>query len=384
MKLQFLVFFSVFLAVFGLANYYVGFRGWQFIGSQLSFLNSRVYWISFFALIAYGTFGVMAKRYMPGTFGNISAIIGSYWLVALVYFLLILCAIDIFRLVNNWTGILPKNLTVNPGFGLTVGLTVLGSVLMIVAIGAWNARDIKVTSYKLTVDKRAGNIKDLHIALISDLHLGSIEDDRQKSILKVVNSLNPDLVLIAGDIIEDISTVSKNGILHDFKEIKSKYGTYACLGNHDYFHGNPDNIASLLSSAGIKVLRDSGAKVAESFYIFGREDKTVESMTQKKRMELPVLMSNVNKQLPVILMDHQPIGLSEAKSAGVDLQVSGHTHKGQFFPFNLITRKVYRLDYGLLKLGNLQLIVSSGAGSWGPPVRLGSISEVVDIRLKFL
>jgi uncharacterized protein len=83
------------------------------------------------------------------------------------------------------------------------------------------------------------------------------------------------------------------------------------------------------------------------------------------------------------MLDHQPIDLEEEQNAGVDLQLSGHTHKGQFFPFNLITHKIFKIDYGYLKTGNFQLIVSSGAGTWGPPIRIGSSSEVVDIMVVF-
>jgi len=131
------------------------------------------------------------------------------------------------------------------------------------------------------------------------------------------------------------------------------------------------------------VLRDSSVKVADSFYIVGREDKYYEMISGNKRAEIWELMQGLELELPVILLSHQPVNLEEAKNAGVDLQLSGHTHKGQFFPFNFITRNIFEVDYGYLRTGNLQVIVSTGAATWGPPIRIGSSSEVVDILVNF-
>ncbi|HWI54984.1 MAG TPA: metallophosphoesterase, partial [Desulfobacteria bacterium] len=123
--------------------------------------------------------------------------------------------------------------------------------------------------------------------------------------------------------------------------------------------------------------------VADSFYIVGRDDKSGSRFTGHKRKNLQDIISAVDRSLPVIVMDHQPTNLGETERAGVDLQVSGHTHRGQLFPNHLITRRIYEVDYGYLRKGNLNVIVSSGYGTWGPPIRVGSVAEIVDINVEF-
>jgi len=215
------------------------------------------------------------------------------------------------------------------------------------------------------------------------MHLGPINDHRQQKIIDSINGLNPDIVLIPGDIIDDIVLFDKTGISGDLTKIKSTYGVYASLGNHDYLGEDLALNLDRLSKAGIGVLRDSSVKIADSFYLIGREDKYTEIRGGEKRTPLTELMQGMNLELPVILVDHQPIDLQEAENAGVDLQLSGHTHKGQFFPFNLITRRIFPVDYGYLAMEGLQVIVTSGAGTWGPPIRIGSSCEIVDILVNF-
>ncbi|OPJ62651.1 metallophosphoesterase [Clostridium chromiireducens] len=169
------------------------------------------------------------------------------------------------------------------------------------------------------------------------------------------------------------------------KNVKSKYGIYASLGNHDYDHkGDSTYRIDNFEKVGINILRDSVININKSFYIIGREDKFYERINGTKRKEFLELMDGIDKNLPIIVLDHQPSNLEEPIKTGVDLQLSGHTHKGQFFPFNLITKRVFKKDYGYLKIGNFQIIVSSGARTWGPPIRIGSKSEIVDIEIQFM
>jgi Predicted phosphohydrolases len=127
------------------------------------------------------------------------------------------------------------------------------------------------------------------------------------------------------------------------------------------------------------MLRDSSVFVDESFYIVGRDD-----LSSQKRRSLTELMKEVDKKYPVILMDHQPFHLEEAIENGVDIQLSGHTHYGQMWPFNYITKMVYKLAYGYRKLGTTHFYVSSGVGTWGPPLRIFADPEIVQLRIRFL
>lgn len=151
---------------------------------------------------------------------------------------------------------------------------------------------------------------------------------------------------------------------------------FTVLGNHEYYTGNLNESLKIFKEANITILRDEVVEIA-GIYLVGREDAS------RKRKNLASLLEGVHKEKPIILLDHQPVALEEAKIAGVDLQLSGHTHRGQFFPNQLITKRLYEVDYGYLAKEQLQVIVSSGYGTWGPPVRIGTQSEIVDIQVKF-
>ena len=131
------------------------------------------------------------------------------------------------------------------------------------------------------------------------------------------------------------------------------------------------------------MLRDSSIKIEESLDIVGREDRSIAQFARRKRKPVAELMVSVDKNFPVILMDHQPFKLEEAERFGVDLQLSGHTHHGQLWPFNFITKKMYEVSWGYKKKGSTHVYVSSGVGTWGPPVRTGNRPEIVHLKLTF-
>ena len=131
------------------------------------------------------------------------------------------------------------------------------------------------------------------------------------------------------------------------------------------------------------MLRDNSVLIDNSFYVIGREDSSLERAAKIKRKDLSSLVEDLDKSKPFLLMDHQPGNLSEPEKQGIDLQLSGHTHRGRIFPANIITNGIFEIDYGYLKKNNSQFIVSSGYGTWGPPIRIGSRCEIVEINLKF-
>jgi len=133
----------------------------------------------------------------------------------------------------------------------------------------------------------------------------------------------------------------------------------------------------------IKVLRDEYILIDSSFYVIGREDVVMKQFTGKDRKSLEQIINSINSNFPKILLDHTPIKLEQAEKNGIDLQLSGHTHHGQIWPANIITNMIYEVSWGYLKKGKTNYYVTSGAGTWGPPVRTGSKSEIVHIKLKF-
>ncbi|MDW7682284.1 MAG: metallophosphoesterase, partial [bacterium] len=165
--------------------------------------------------------------------------------------------------------------------------------------------------------------------------------------------------------------------------IQSKYGVFAVTGNHEYI-GGVDAATDYLQNYGVSVLRDSVVKIVDSIYLIGREDRSIRRFSGKARTSLDSLMQGVDRNYPCFLLDHQPFELSEAARNGIDLQICGHTHHGQLWPLNLITRMLYEKSWGYLKRGDTHYYISSGAGTWGPPVRIGNHPEIVEIVVHFL
>jgi hypothetical protein len=199
-----------------------------------------------------------------------------------------------------------------------------------------------------------------------------------------INGLNPDIVFIAGDLVDDkAKTLEEKNIGSELQNIKSKYGTYAITGNHEYINGI-NGCEKYIRKYGLNLLRDSVVKIDNSFYVAGRDDRAKKQFTHEDRKPLNELLTGTDRNYPIILMDHTPFGLDEAMNNNIDLQLSGHTHHGQIFPANFITKKVYELSWGYLKKGNTQYYVSCGVGTWGPPVKIGSPSEIVHLNIKFL
>ena len=202
-------------------------------------------------------------------------------------------------------------------------------------------------------------------------------------IVERINALEPDLVLLPGDVVdEDIGPVIRNNLGETLRKIRSKFGVVAITGNHEYI-GGVEPACKYLTEHGITMLRDSSITINDSLIVVGREDLSIRGFTGKTRKPLNELMAGLDKSYPIILMDHQPFHLEEAEANGVDLQLSGHTHHGQLWPFNFITKKVYELSWGYKKRGNTHYYVSCGVGTWGPPVRTGNRPEIVNFKLKF-
>jgi predicted MPP superfamily phosphohydrolase len=199
----------------------------------------------------------------------------------------------------------------------------------------------------------------------------------------MLKSINPDMVLLLGDIIDgEIGPVLRGDLLQYFTCPKCGDGLYAITGNHEYIGGGNRTIP-YIESKGIRVLKDEIITLNGGIQLVGRIDKDASRFYGKARLPLSELMKHADTTKPVILLDHQPFHIDESLSNGVDLQLSGHTHNGQMWPLNYLTKLIYDVSYGYLKKGNTHIIVSSGYGLWGPRVRSGSRSEVLMINITF-
>ena len=219
--------------------------------------------------------------------------------------------------------------------------------------------------------------KKLKIAFISDIHLSALTNKENiENSLKRLGEEEPDILLIGGDLVDFSCKDIKADFTASFREIEPKYGMYAILGNHEYHGGVEDNI-KYIESLGIKILRDSVLKI-EGINIIGRDD-----ITNKKRKKIAYLKKKIDTDLPIILLDHSPKSIEEAITNGIDIELCGHTHRGQFFPYNLIVKKMYKNYHGYKKFGITHTIVSAGFSSWLIPYRVNSTSEINIIELKY-
>ncbi len=234
-----------------------------------------------------------------------------------------------------------------------------------------------------TVDKKAGDRQGLRIAMASDIHLSTVgARPRLEKLVERINALEPDIVLLPGDIVDESMTAEEESRLTAiFRGLRAPLGVFSVLGNHEYYSGLEESLAFLRAS-GITVLQDESLRVGAAFYLLGRKDPTA---LRRGEVRLPLARileaGRVDADLPLILLDHQPVRLGEAMEAGIDLEFSGHTHAGQLFPLNLINKRIYEQNWGPLRKGKTQYYVSCGFGTWGPPVRTGSVPEVLLIRV---
>lgn len=381
----FTYFFIIATLIYLPINLWVGIRGWQSIGRNIPLLNAKIYWLIFWLTALSYPVSRFGREVLPPEVTGPLTLVGSFWLGAVIYFILALLVIDGIRLLDRLFGFLPRRYFQGPAVAMVTGLTVVVLVAGVFAYGWWNARHPVLTRYSVTIPKQAGELKELRLVAVSDLHLGYIVNRaRLDQMVDMVNGLEPDLVLLPGDVIDETpAPFVEQEMASSFRRLAPQYGVYAAPGNHEYIGRRFDEIVKHLQEAGIQVLVDSTVKIAGSFYIVGRNDPTGQRFTAHKRMELEELLKGLDPSLPVFLMDHQPSRKGSGDEQGADLKISGHTHRGQFFPFNLITGKMYETDWGYLKRGELNAVVTSGYGTFGPPIRVGNRPEVVLIDIQF-
>ena len=263
-----------------------------------------------------------------------------------------------------------------------MGSTVI--IIITLMIGYINNLNTRIIELNLSIPKRQSHLDKLRIVMASDIHLGTtITHQKINHLIELINKQNPDIILFAGDILdEDPHFVEFNGMGEPFLKLKAKYGLWGINGNHEYI-GGINNATSFIKSIGINLLSDSLAIIDNAFVLVGRDDVSKSRFTNSDRQKINDLMAKTNPNLPTIFMDHQPFNLGETAQYAIDLQLSGHTHYGQLFPFNFITDLVYEKSWGYLQKGNTHFYISSGFGVWGPPIRTVNRSEIVVINLKF-
>jgi hypothetical protein len=379
-----LAFLAIAVSIFGLVNFYVGRRGAQALAAYPA--ARAVFLVLFIALALAYPLARILRAFASGLDVSWLMKIGSCHLVVMLYGFLAVLIIDLVRLVNAFLPFLPKALTTSSGrTGLVLFLIVTGTTALTIGAGAWNALRLRTVDLDIHLPRRAGTVDRLTAVVASDLHLGTLVGrSRLEKVVERINALEPDIVFFPGDIVDETVTAKDEAEFSAImKKLRPPLGLFAVPGNHEFYSGLQRTLACL-RACGITVLEDQAVRVAGAFTLVGRRDRS--SLTPgEKRMPIADILARegLDDSLPFILLDHQPAHLEEAEQAGVSLQLSGHTHAGQIFPLDIVNRMVWELNWGSLRKGQTQYYVTSGVGTWGPPVRTGSRPEIVRVELTF-
>lgn len=379
-----LLLFFVFLYV--MSCYYIGIKGKGVFSYKNKKIKSRLYWFIFWSLALSYVISVLLRSFLSvnNLLTSIFTAIGAICLAVTCYLIILFPIVDITKFILNkigYRGKVRNYLSKLYGNGVSVFIV----VFMIISFGLWNAANVVITNYNLTINKKAGKINSLNVVMVADVHMGiGVKEKGIDKMVTSINSLNPDIVFFCGDIMDESSnTKLKSYASNAFKSIRSKYGVYGITGNHEYIEKDLPETLYYLKNGNVKMLHDSAVKIDDSFYVVGRDDPARIDREKENITPLDKILKDVNRELPIIVLNHRPTNLQEDEKEKVDIQLSGHTHKGQFFPNNFITKMIYEDDYGYLKKDNFNLIVTSGYGTWGPPIRIGTKAEIVNIKINF-
>lgn len=319
-------------------------------------------WMTFaFFFISNGLILLSVLRIWRGVFR-----LTAGWMALLWFGVMTIAAVWLFYL-------LLRRRVAAPRLGRALRAAASAVFLTLACLSFYNAYMPVVHRYQVHIDKPLA--QPVRIGLASDTHLGILFGARQiDKLAGIMNREQVDIILLPGDLMDDDTEAyhSENMQAH-LSRLRAPLGVYATLGNHDLF-GHQTEITAALQNAGITVLHDQAVKIDNRFWLVGRPDEL-----DRNRLPTAELLKYTDPAEPVFLLDHRPTQIHLHQNLPIDLQVSGHVHKGQIFPANFLTDYIYDLAYGYERRGNGHYFVTSGYGFWGVPMRLGSRSEVVII-----
>lgn len=325
--------------------------------------------------------------------------IGAYWLGISLYLILYVALIDLLR----WIYSKVFKDKYNDFYARTICALLIIVLTGVTSIyGIINAKIVRTTEYEITINKDGGNFKEMTIAMFGDPQFGyNIGEYHLKQAVDIINKNDVDIVCVVGDIFDNQYSAIKNPdkLIDLFNQIKSKYGMYAVLGNHDVeepilcgFTFNDDDIKNKLASkemldfirkSGMVLLYDENVIINNSVNLYGRADQERPNLGNITRKESGDLFKEVDVSKPIMVLDHEPREYDELEKSGVDLMMAGHTHDGQLLPTKIATDIIWENPYGLWVKNAFHAITTSGLGLFGPNMRVGTIAEVCIIHLKF-
>ncbi len=381
----FIGFLTVFFLLYGLINFYIIRRGW------LALKGWNKIQIIFMIVIALACLAYPLGRLLPtriiGPVRSALLVSGAFYLGLMFYLFLFLLIWDLIRFLVKLIsfksfglkeGIFPGS----PAYRLSFGL-ILFFTILVISLGYINSIFPRIRQYEIKIDKSISSFDYLRIAVASDLHLGSVVRlSRLKKIVKMINSLEPDLIFLPGDMVDEAVTPSQiEKAAPIWMKLKAKMAIVASPGNHETY-SDQEKCLEEITGGHIRVLADEKMEINNNIIIIGRRDRAIASRGERRK-KIEDIKGEAKDSSLLFLLDHQPFHLEEAEKAGIDLQVSGHTHAGQLFPLNFINRLVYEKYWGLYRRGQTNYYISCGVGTWGPPVQTAARPEIVLFILKF-
>lgn len=369
------MFHTIITLAYLIPNIYVYFRiRHLFINKGFRFRYTLIYIV--FALI-YPVSNIFSEGGdgFPLRYLSVSA---DYILPFYLYLFLSVLLFDVFLLVNYIFKIIPSVSFKSLRFKVIALLAIILFSIGVVVAGIINFNTIRTSEYKIDVPARSSELSHLRIAFAADFHLKkNVNAHFVERFVKKIELINPDLMIFGGDMVEGDRN---DGNLLVFEQllsgIKTRYGVFGVLGNHEHYGGREKG--GFFERSGIKVLSDTTIILKDAFSLTGRNDSHIQT-----RKPLSELLKTVTDSLPLILIDHRPTEIDLVSKTSADVQLSGHTHNGQLFPISLIVRKMYILSWGHRKIGNTHFFVTSGIRLWGPPVRTAGKSEIMVIDINF-
>ena len=372
--------FILLIVVFGGLNLYVALRLFYWLALIVP-VNATIYIVTYVLLMLSVVFGEVPLP-IPSSINKKLRWVGGYWMSAFFYLLIFFALADLSLLIGSATKLIPGDMY-QSALLYSGALAVLLTAL-VVAYGIYNANQIKVVSYNIELDEYRSS--EIDIVLVADLHLGDVNSEgRLEAVVQEINSLTPDIVCIAGDIFNDdyytIRNPQKASRL--LKDIEATYGTYACLGNHDGGSTLPE-MMEFLAQSNITLLNEECALIDERLILIGRVNFSRSGkFGDLKRGDFSEIIAQVDPALPLVVMDHDPKHIGEYDKR-VNLILSGHTHRGQIFPCNVLAKLVFPVMYGRHQKDDNSppAIVTQGVGTWMMPMRTATKSEIVRITLR--
>ena len=311
----------------------------------------------------------LARRFdgLPLSVATMCYEIGTSSLIVMLYMVLLFLVLDLGRLLH----LVPRSwLYAN-------WMAAIGVVVILFGIFLYgNIHYNNKVRVPLDIISSKPLPRDYKVIMMSDLHIGYHNPRRELARwVDMVNAEQPDFILIAGDIIDgSLRPILEEDMAAEFRRFKAP--VYAALGNHEYYAGSPE-ARQFYRDAGIHLLIDNHVVIDSCIAVIGRDDRT-----NRRRKPIADLMRDTPDSLFTIVLDHQPYSLERVEQAGVDFQLSGHTHRGQIWPASWITDALYECSWGSYRRGQTQYYVSSGIGIWGGKFRIGTQSEYVVATIK--